>query len=205
MPLTLPFDDNGKSGASLDRPALNRLLDAIAKGSVQRVVVHRFDRLTRSVSDFARLQALLKERGVGLSVVHGEFSEPSNALGQFQMNVLATFAQFEREIIAERIRDGREAKRERGLRIAGLAPFGYAIHLAKTVHWMFARADGGGTPAEIATIASNWGDRNRRGESGAWCTETVLRILATRCTQAGWPMDAAVCIRPSWMLTCSSA
>jgi site-specific DNA recombinase len=189
IPLAWPFNDDGKSGASMDgRPALDRLLDAIAAGGVNRVVVHRFDRLTRSVSDFASLQEFLRRHNVGLSVVHGPFAESSNALAQFQMNMLATFAQFEREMIAERLRDGREARRERGLRVTGLAPFGYTIDRrtkqlvvkpkqAKTIHWMFARADSGGTPAQIATIANEWGDKNRHGQVGAWSTETVLRIL----------------------------
>ncbi len=193
MPLAWPFNDDGKSGASMDRPALDRLLDVIAAGRAQgtdvvhRIVVHRFDRLTRSVSDFASLQSFLREHGVGLSIVHGHFAE-SSAIAQFQLNTLATFAQFEREMIAERMAEGRAAKRARGLRVAGRTPFGYAadprtkqlvVHRtqAKTVRWMFAEADAGVTPYEIAVMANAAGDKNARGEAGRWRMETVLRIL----------------------------
>jgi site-specific DNA recombinase len=194
IPLAWPFNDDGKSGASMDRPALDRLLDVIASGRAQgtdvvhRIVVHRFDRLTRSVHDFAFLQRLLEEHNVGLSIVQGAFSGPPNAITQLRLNTLAAFAQFEREMMAERMAEGRAAKRARGLRVAGVPPFGYAINpktkqlvvhpkQSKTIHWMFARADGGGTPAEITTIANTWGDKNMRGEAERWSTETVLRIL----------------------------
>ena len=188
IPLAWPFNDEGESGASTKRPALSRLRDVIGAGGVHRVVVHRLDRLTRSAHDFALLQRFLEEHNVGLSIVQGAFSGPPNAITKFQLNTLATFAQFEREMIAERMAEGRAAKRARGLRVAGRTPFGYAadprtkqlvVHRtqAKTVRWMFAEADAGVTPYEIAVMANAAGDKNARGEAGRWRMETVLRIL----------------------------
>jgi DNA invertase Pin-like site-specific DNA recombinase len=188
IPLEIPFNDEGESGVSPHRPGLCRLLDEIEAGRVQRVVVHRLDRLTRTVRDFALLQHAFEARGVGLSIVAGSFSEPSSAVVRFQLNTLASFAQFEREMMAERMRDGRAAKRARGMRVAGPAPFGYSVDRqtkrlvvhrteAETVRAMFMKAQDGRTPTELAADANSSAAKDSRGEIGRWSAKMVLRIL----------------------------
>lgn len=188
IPFDFPFNDEGVSGAALERPALRILLRMMDEGMVQRVVVHRLDRLTRSVGDFAYLLHEFEEHGVELSIVEGSLAGSSTALGRLQLNVLATFAQFEREVIAERMREGRAAKRARGLRVAGPAPFGYAVDRstkrlivhradATTVRSMFMKAQDGRTPAELAADANASGSSDWRGRVGQWSAKRVLRIL----------------------------
>jgi len=87
------FDDEGFSGATMDRPALERLLDRLLAGEVDRVVVYRLDRRTRRLADWARLSAAFEERGVGLTVVRGGFTTAAGSAARFQLNMLATFAE----------------------------------------------------------------------------------------------------------------
>ncbi len=113
VPLEERFDDVGESGATVERPALTRLLDRIAAGAIDRVVVQRLDRLTRSVADYATLVGRLKRRGTQLTIVAGDIHMGDVAMSDLMLNLLATFAEFEREIIGERLRDAREALRSR--------------------------------------------------------------------------------------------
>jgi DNA invertase Pin-like site-specific DNA recombinase len=188
IPLEIPFNDEGVSGVSPHRPGLCRLLDEVEAGRVQRVVVHRLDRLTRTVRDFALLQRAFDAHDVELSIVEGSFAGPSSALRRLQLNVLATFAQFEREVMAERVRDGRAAKRARGLRVAGPAPFGYSVDRrtkrlivhrteADAVRALFMKAQEGRTPAELAADANSSCTKDSHGEIGRWSAKVVLRLL----------------------------
>jgi site-specific DNA recombinase len=187
------FDDVGESGATTDRPALTRLLDQIASGGVDCVVVHRLDRLTRSVADWARLAGAFKRRATKLVVVPGDIHLGDLAMSDLVLNVLATFAQFEREIIGERLRDARAGLRRRGLRNAGRVPFGYEADPlshqlvvqgaeAMVVKRMFEMAASGAPPSAIAMWINDHGDDNPRVLDGRqpWSPKAVLRVLGNR-------------------------
>jgi DNA invertase Pin-like site-specific DNA recombinase len=120
------YDDGGFSGASLERPAMQRLLDAIEAGSIDCVVVYKVDRLSRSLLDFARLMERFDRRGVSFVSVTQEFST-TTSLGRLTLNILLSFAQFEREIISERTRDKLSAARRKGKWIGGWPVLGYNI------------------------------------------------------------------------------
>jgi site-specific DNA recombinase len=98
------YDDGGFSGATMDRPALQRLLADIAAGRVDTVVVYKIDRLTRSLADFAKIVEILDRRGASFVSVTQQFNT-TTSMGRLTLNVLLSFAQFEREVIGERIRD----------------------------------------------------------------------------------------------------
>lgn len=121
------YDDGGISGGTLERPALQRLLEEIDSGRIDMVVVYKIDRLTRSLADFARLVDRLEAAGCSFVSVTQAFNTPSS-MGRLTLNVLLSFAQFEREVTAERIRDKIAASKKKGLWMGGLAPIGYAPH-----------------------------------------------------------------------------
>ena len=121
------FDDGGISGGTLDRPALQRLLADIDVGRVQMVVVYKIDRLTRSLTDFARLVERLDAAGCSFVSVTQAFNTASS-MGRLTLNVLLSFAQFEREVTTERIRDKIAASKQRGLWMGGVPPLGYDPH-----------------------------------------------------------------------------
>ena len=185
------FDDVGVSGATLERLVLQRLMRAASQGLVDRVVVHRFDRLTRSVRDWARLGQFLEEMGVELSVVAGGFHDVGVATSGFVCNLLATFGEFERERIGERLRESRAARSARGLRSSGRVPFGYQSIPASRqlephpveadiVREFFERAAAGETAEAIAAWANDRGIRtkaNRKREGSRWTGRTVLQLL----------------------------
>ncbi|MGI3186782.1 recombinase family protein [Nioella aestuarii] len=121
------FDDGGQSGGTLDRPALQRLLTEIDAGRIAMVVVYKIDRLTRSLTDFAKLVERLEAAGCSFVSVTQSFNTASS-MGRLTLNVLLSFAQFEREVTAERIRDKIAASKRQGLWMGGLAPIGYDPH-----------------------------------------------------------------------------
>src|SRR5262250_327100 len=98
------YDDGGFSGATMDRPALQQLLADIAAGRVDIVVVYKIDRLTRSLTDFAKIVETLDARGASFVSVTQQFNT-TTSMGRLTLNILLSFAQFEREVIGERIRD----------------------------------------------------------------------------------------------------
>ena len=98
------YDDGGLSGASLDRPALQKLLADVRAGKINTVVVYKVDRLTRSLADFAKLVELFDQHGVSFVSITQSFNTTSS-MGRLTLNVLLSFAQFEREVIGERVRD----------------------------------------------------------------------------------------------------
>jgi DNA invertase Pin-like site-specific DNA recombinase len=120
------LDDGGYSGGSLERPALQQLLELVKAGAIDVVVVHKVDRLSRSLSDFARLAELFDKHRVSFVSVTQQL-DTSTAMGRLSMNVLLSFAQFEREIASERIREKIAASRLRGLWTGGVCPLGYRI------------------------------------------------------------------------------
>ena len=126
------FDDGGFSGGSLDRPALQLLLDAIRARRIDVVVVYKVDRLTRSLADFAKLVELFDAHGVSFVSVTQSFNT-TTSMGRLTLNVLLSFAQFEREVTSERIRDKIAASKRRGLWVGGPVPLGYAARNKKLV------------------------------------------------------------------------
>ncbi|MCX7287510.1 MAG: recombinase family protein, partial [Rhodobacterales bacterium] len=121
------FDDGGLSGGNLDRPALQRLLSEIDAGRIGMVVVYKIDRLTRSLADFGRLVERLDAKGCSFVSVTQAFNT-ATSMGRLTLNVLLSFAQFEREVTAERIRDKIAASKKKGLWMGGTLPLGYDRH-----------------------------------------------------------------------------
>jgi site-specific DNA recombinase len=188
MPLAESFDDEGETGATSQRPGLERLVAAILEGRVERVVVHRLDRLTRSILGWARLYRLFKANGVALTVARGGLRDADDATSQLHLHILALFAELERDMIAERLRDGRAVRHARGMRVAGRVPLGYLADPAtkqlivmpaeaETVRCMFASADMGEAPARIAANANETGVVGKSGRPTRWSAKFVLRIL----------------------------
>jgi site-specific DNA recombinase len=126
------YDDGGLSGASLDRPALQALLDDVRDGKIDVIVVYKVDRLTRSLADFAKLVELFDQQSVSFVSVTQSFNTTSS-MGRLTLNVLLSFAQFEREVIGERVRDKIAASKRKGMWVGGPIPFGYATVKKKLV------------------------------------------------------------------------
>src|ERR1700730_9764035 len=118
------FDDGGLSGASLERPALQALLDEVRSGAIDIIVVYKVDRLTRSLADFAKLVELFDAHDVSFVSVTQSFNTTSS-MGRLTLNVLLSFAQFEREVIGERVRDKIAASKRKGLWVGGPVTLGY--------------------------------------------------------------------------------
>jgi site-specific DNA recombinase len=119
------YDDGAFSGASLERPALQQLLADVRSGKIDIVLVYKVDRLTRSLADFAKLIELFVAHGVSFVSVTQSFNT-SSSMGRLTLNVLLSFAQFERELIGERVRDKIAASKRKGLWVGGPVPLGYA-------------------------------------------------------------------------------
>lgn len=118
------YDDGGHSGGTIERPALKRLLEDVDSGRVDMVVVYKIDRLTRSLSDFAKLVDRLEAANASFVSVTQQFNT-STSMGRLTLNVLLSFAQFEREVTAERIRDKIAASKKKGMWMGGFVPLGY--------------------------------------------------------------------------------
>lgn len=121
------YDDGGISGGTLERPAMQRLLHDIDAGRIDMIVVYKIDRLTRSLADFAKLVERMEAAGCSFVSVTQSFNT-SSSMGRLTLNMLLSFAQFEREVTAERIRDKIAASKKKGLWMGGLAPLGYDPH-----------------------------------------------------------------------------
>jgi hypothetical protein len=124
VPLRGKYDDGGFSGGNTERPALQRLLEDVRAGKVDVIVVYKVDRLTRSLADFAKLVELFDQRNVSFVSVTQQFNT-TTSMGRLTLNVLLSFAQFEREVTSERIRDKIAASKRKGLWVGGMVPLGY--------------------------------------------------------------------------------
>ena len=120
------YDDGGYSGGSMDRPALQRLLDDVRARRIDVIVVYRVDRLTRSLADFAKLVELFDAHQVSFVSVTQAFNT-TTSMGRLNLNVLLSFAQFEREVTGERIRDKIAASKRKGIWMGGVVPLGYRV------------------------------------------------------------------------------
>lgn len=120
------YDDGGFSGGNVERPALNQLIEEIKQGNVDVIVVYKVDRLSRSLADFVRLVDLFDKHGVSFVSVTQQFNT-SSSMGRLTLNVLLSFAQFEREVTSERIRDKIAASKKKGMWMGGAVPLGYDV------------------------------------------------------------------------------
>src|SRR5436190_6142367 len=118
------YEDGGFSGGNTDRPALQRLLADVRAGKIDIIVVYKVDRLTRSLADFAKLVELFDQHKVSFVSVTQQFNT-TTSMGRLTLNVLLSFAQFEREVTSERIRDKISASKRKGLWVGGMVPLGY--------------------------------------------------------------------------------
>jgi site-specific DNA recombinase len=165
------YDDGGISGGTLDRPALQRLLSDIEDGLVDVVVVYKIDRLSRSLMDFSKLVEVFDRNNVTFVSVTQSFNT-TTSMGRLTLNVLLSFAQFEREVTAERIRDKVRASRMKGIFMGGTPPYGYKPKdrklvieeaEARNVRWIFTRFLELGSATELAREAAKRGIRTPRG------------------------------------------
>src|SRR6266540_917068 len=130
--LPAQYDDGGYSGGTMERPALKRLLADIEASRVDVVVVYKVDRLTRALSDFAKLVEVFDRRGVSFVSITQQFNT-TTSMGRLTLNVLLSFAQFEREVIGERVRDKISASKKKGMWMGGMPPLGYDVKDRKLV------------------------------------------------------------------------
>jgi len=165
------YDDGGFSGGTLDRPALKRLLADIEDSRIDVVVVYKIDRLSRSLMDFTKLVEVFDRGGVTFVSVTQSFNT-TTSMGRLTLNILLSFAQFEREVIGERIRDKIAASRKRGMWMGGFVPLGYEVRDRKlvineaeaaTVRMIFERFVEVGSATALARALAAEGVRTRRG------------------------------------------
>jgi site-specific DNA recombinase len=126
------YDDGGRSGGNLERPALQQLLADIRDGKVDVVVVYKIDRLTRSLADFAKIVEIFDANAVSFVSVTQQFNT-TTSMGRLTLNVLLSFAQFEREVTGERIRDKIAASKRKGMWMGGVPPLGYTVRDRKLI------------------------------------------------------------------------
>jgi len=179
------YDDGGYSGGSTDRPDLQRLLDDIRARRIDVIVVYKVDRLTRSLADFAKLVELFDAHGVSFVSVTQQFNT-TTSMGRLTLNVLLSFAQFEREVTSERIRDKIAASKRKGLWVGGPLPLGYDMKDGKVtvvedeaeqvrlIYQRYLELSG------VNALVRNLKERNIR---------TKTRLLATGGTRGGIPFE----------------
>jgi site-specific DNA recombinase len=177
------YADGGYSGGSIERPALQRLLADVRARKVDVIVVYKVDRLTRSLADFAKLVELFDAHGVSFVSVTQQFNT-TTSMGRLTLNVLLSFAQFEREVTSERIRDKIAASKRKGLWVGGIVPLGYATkdrrivlveEEAERVRTIFQRY------LELGSLNRLMADLRERG------IVTKVRLLKTGHTVGGIP------------------
>ena len=165
------YDDGGFSGGNLDRPSLKQLLADIDDGLIDVVVVYKIDRLSRSLMDFSKLVEVFDRNGVTFVSVTQSFNT-TTSMGRLTLNILLSFAQFEREVIGERIRDKVAASRKRGIWMGGYVPLGYDVQDRKlvineaeaaSVRRIFERFIDLGSATVLARELRREGFRNKQG------------------------------------------
>ena len=179
------YDDGGYSGGSTDRPDLQRLLDDIRARKIDVIVVYKVDRLTRSLADFAKLVELFDAQGISFVSVTQQFNT-TTSMGRLTLNVLLSFAQFEREVTSERIRDKIAASKRKGLWVGGPLPLGYAMKDGKIavvedeaervrlIYRRYLELDG------VNALVRDLRDKDIR---------TKIRLRATGATHGGIPFE----------------
>ena len=180
------YDDGGISGGTLERPGLKRLLQDIEDGLVDVVVVYKIDRLSRSLADFAKLVEVFDRNGVTFVSVTQSFNT-TTSMGRLTLNILLSFAQFEREVTAERIRDKIAASRRKGIWMGGVPPFGYRVENRRLVRdgeraeqalWIFSRFLAVGSGTVLAQETQQRGILTRTGRP--LDKKAIYRMLSNR-------------------------
>jgi site-specific DNA recombinase len=186
--LPTPYDDGGFSGGSMERPGLQKLLTDIRAGRIDVVVVYKIDRLTRALADFARIVETLDAHEVSFVSVTQAFNT-TNSMGRLTLNVMLSFAQFEREVTGERIRDKIAASKAKGMWMGGLSPLGYDLPVggsralvvnfdeAKTVRNLFRRY------LELGSVYKLIDELDRQG------VRSKLRVTAKGHALGGTPFS----------------
>jgi len=172
------YDDGGLSGGTLDRPALRRLLHDVEAGLVDVVVVYKIDRLSRSLTDFTKLVEVFEEHGVTFVSITQSFNT-TTSMGRLTLNILLSFAQFEREVIGERIRDKFAASRRKGMWMGGRVPLGYRVENRKLLI----------NEAEAATVRMIFQRFVSLGSATLLARELYIEGVTTR---SGKPIDKGV-------------
>src|SRR5213596_2376410 len=179
------YDDGGFSGGNIERPALQRLLADIRGGRIDIIVVYKVDRLTRSLPDFARLVEIFDAQGVSFVSVTQQFNTTSS-MGRLTLNVLLSFAQFEREVTGERIRDKIAASKKKGMWMGGQPSLGYDVRNrklvineteAKTVRMIFQRY------VELKSV------RDLKAEADRLGLKTKRRTMSGGAERGGTPFS----------------
>jgi site-specific DNA recombinase len=196
------YDDGGFSGGSLDRPALQQLLADIDAGQVDCVVVYKVDRLSRSLLDFARLMDRFEQRSISFVSVTQQFNT-TTSLGRLTLNILLSFAQFEREIISERTRDKMSAARRKGKWVGGTPVLGYDVDPrggrlvvnekeAERVRQIFGFYQRHGSLSSVVPelahrrwTTKSWKSKRGIRHGGRAFTTASLRMLLTNAVYAG--------------------
>jgi DNA invertase Pin-like site-specific DNA recombinase len=189
------YDDGGISGGTLERPALKRLLRDVEAGLIDVVMVYKIDRLSRSLTDFAKLVDVFERHNVTFVSVTQQFNT-TTSMGRLTLNILLSFAQFEREVIGERIRDKFAASRRKGMWMGGWPPLGYEVenrrlvvveHEATLVRRIFDRFAKTGSALSVARELNAAGEVTKRracanGIRGgkSWTKGAVYKLLANR-------------------------
>jgi site-specific DNA recombinase len=169
------YDDGGFSGGTLDRPGLKNLIEDIEAGLVDVIVVYKIDRLSRSLMDFAKLVEVFDRHGVTFVSVTQAFNT-TTSMGRLTLNILLSFAQFEREVTGERIRDKFAASRAKGMWMGGFVPMGYDVASRKLVI----------NDAEAATVRRIF---QRFVELGSATTLTRELVAGSTLNKRGRPID----------------
>ncbi len=167
-----PYDDGGLSGASLDRPALQALLAELRARRIDVVVVYKVDRLTRSLADFAKLIEIFDAHAASFVSVTQSFNT-TTSMGRLTLNILLSFAQFEREVIGERVRDKIAASKRKGIWVGGPVPLGYAAIAKKAIV----------EPAEAETVRAIFTRYLELGSVQALAADLARRGIRTRQRQ----------------------
>ena len=176
------YDDGGFTGANIERPAFQRLLSDIDAGKIDVVLVYKVDRLSRSLLDFARVMERFDARDVAFMSVTQNFST-ADAIGKLTLNMLMSFAEFERQMIADRTRDKILAARRKGKWTGGMVPVGYdavdrklvknapEAHVVKEVFDLYEMH------RSVLAVVRDLRARGRKRRSGEWTKDGVLRVL----------------------------
>ena len=200
------YDDGGISGGTLERPALQRLLRDIEAGLIDVVVVYKIDRLSRSLTDFAKLVDVFERRNVTFVSVTQQFNT-TTSMGRLTLNILLSFAQFEREVIGERIRDKFAASRKKGMWMGGWPPLGYEVQNrrlvvvereAALVRRIFDRFAKTGSALTVARELNAAGEVTKRRQcaDGARGASRGPRARSIRCSRTA-SISARRCTRAS--------
>src|SRR6266513_517540 len=176
------YDDGGYSGGSTDRPDLQKLLDDIRARKIDVLVVYKVDRLTRSLADFAKLVELFDAHGVSFVSVTQQFNT-TTSMGRLTLNVLLSFAQFEREVTSERIRDKIAASKQKGMWMGGNPPLGYDVHERR----LLLNAQEGGTVRRLFELYLELGRVRRVKQAADRLGLVTKRRVAKGLAQGGKP------------------